>query len=67
MARDTRLLARVLIALGLAAGLAGAASGQALPGNSLLVEHWNGAVWTVSRSRGGTELRAIAAISPTNL
>ena len=70
MARDARLLAGVVAALCLSAGLAGAASGQAPPGDSFLVEHWNGAEWTVSRaasSPGGTELRAITASSPTNL
>ena len=70
LARDARLLAGAVIALSLAAGLAGSASGQGLPGNALLIEHWNGAVWkltpAVSPRRGG-ELRAVTAISRNNL
>jgi hypothetical protein len=70
MARDARLLAGLVVALCSAAGLAGSASGQALPGNAFVVEHWNGAAWRMARAvppRGGSDLRAVTAISPTNL
>jgi hypothetical protein len=70
MARDSRLLASVVVALGLAAGLAGWASGQTPPGNPLIVEHWNGAAWKVTPAvapRGVSELHAVTAVSPTDL
>lgn len=70
MARDSRLLASVLLVLCLAAGLTGSASGQRLRGDSLLVEHWNGAAWRVTPAvapRGDSELRAVTAVSPTDL
>lgn len=70
MARDARLLAGVAFALCVAVGAASSASGQALPGNPLLIEHWNGAEWEVTHGvapRSGSELRAVTAISPTNL
>lgn len=67
MARDSRLLAGVAAALCLAAGLAGSATGQALPGNALVVEHWNGTAWRKTPARGGSELRAVTAISPTDV
>jgi hypothetical protein len=67
VARDSRLLAGVAAALCLAAGLAGSATGQALPGNALVVEHWNGTAWRKTPARGGSELRAVTAISPTDV
>jgi hypothetical protein len=70
VAGNARLLASVVVALCLAAGLAGWASGQTPPGSPLLVEHWNGAAWKVTHAaapRGASELHAVTAVSPTDL
>jgi hypothetical protein len=70
MARDSRLLASVVVALSLTAGLAGSASGQTPAGNPLIVEHWNGAAWKVTPAaapRGVSELHAVTAVSPADL
>jgi hypothetical protein len=70
MARDARLLAGVAVVLCVAVGAATSASGQAVPGDAFVVEHWNGAAWKVAHvvpPRGGGKLRAVTAISPTDL
>jgi hypothetical protein len=70
MARNARLLAGVLVALCLAAGAAGSAAGQALPEDSQLIEHWNGAAWTQTPSQsphGGNYLAAAAAFSASDV
>ena len=67
MARDARVLAGFAVVLCVVVGAARSASG-AVPGSSYLVEHWDGAGWTQSTAlRGGSELRAVTAISRDNL
>jgi hypothetical protein len=70
MARDARLLAGVAVAFCVAFGATSSASGLALPGDPPVVEHWNGAAWRATPAvdaRGGSQLRAVTAISPTDL
>jgi hypothetical protein len=70
VARDARLLTGIVVVLCVAVGAARSSSGDALSGDALVVEHWNGAAWRQTaavRPRGGSELRAVTAISPTDI
>ena len=70
MARNARLLAAVLVAVLGAAILSASVGAQALPKDALLIEHWDGAAWTVTQApgpQGGSTLSAVTAVSPTNL
>ncbi len=70
MARDARLLVAALATILGVGALSGSAAGQALPSDSLLIQHWDGAAWTVTptaRPHGGSILNAVTIVSPTNL
>ena len=70
MAGNARLLAATLAAVLGAAVVSGSVGAQALPKDALLIEHWDGAAWTVAQAPGppgGSELSAVTAVSPTNL
>jgi len=71
LAGNARLLAAAFAAVLGAAILSGSVAAQALPGDALLIEHWDGKKWTVTPApvppAGGSELSAVTAISPTDI
>jgi hypothetical protein len=69
LARNTRLLAALTIALVVAAGATGAAAYTPLPGERSVVQHWHGGAWTAQHTkpvRAGDTLNAVTAISASN-
>jgi hypothetical protein len=69
VARNTRLLAALAIALVVAAAATGAAAYTPLPGDRSVVQHWHGGAWTAQHTkpvRAGDTLNAVTAISARN-